>query len=118
MALPQVNLKVGDQLPVLLAQLVNGDGSLPNLTGATVVFNMWTQDLQTQIVTNAACTVTDFVNDFVTYAWAANDTAKAGNYYGEFKVTFPGGQTSRFPGPDPSGLKPSYITIYIGPALG
>ena len=92
---PDYALKVGDTLPKLEAQLINKKTGKPigDLTGATVVFRfklpsaaVWTT-ITTVAILNAAKAI-------VEVTWVGADTATAGDFDMEFKVTFPTGVMS------------------------
>lgn len=96
------NVKTGDTKP-LRAQLAYVDGGGPiNLTGGTVAFHM------TGILVGS-CTIDDPLNGWVSYPWAAGETATAGVFDAEFQVTL-GGKQSRVP-------SLGYASIHIGPAI-
>jgi hypothetical protein len=83
-----VTIKRGDRLPTLARQFLT-DGAATNLTGATVVFNMWNASSGTQVITDGACTVTAAATGNVEYAWTATDaTLDAGFYLASFTATF------------------------------
>ena len=103
-------IKTGDRLPRLRYELRNGDGTQPDLTGASVVFNM--DDAQgAKILTRAAATIVSTSPPVVEYAWAAGDTTIPGLHNAEFEVTFPGGLPATYP-------NRGYIQIEIGADLG
>jgi hypothetical protein len=92
-------LCVGDQLPLIAEQLVNGDGTFPNLTGATVAFTV--RDLtHASAVFGGAATVLDPIAATVQYTWQVSDTTAAGTYIYRWIVTFPGGKQESFPNGD------------------
>lgn len=92
-----VTLKKGNRLPVLSRQFLL-DGEPLNLTGATVVFNMWAAATGTQVITNGTCTVTDAADGQVEYPWTSNDaTLDADQYLGSFTATFAGPRTVTAP---------------------
>lgn len=99
-------MKQGDTLPTLQAQLVNADGSNPNVTGSTITFRM-AATAHEPIIDDGAATVVDGPNGIVEYAWQAGDTDAAGQFKGEFSVD----GTRTYPSGD------SYITVVIGSKL-
>ena len=100
-------LKKGDTDPVLEYAL---EPLSLILTGATVVFNMWLKEDKTVKVSRAAAVVkTATVTPTVEYYWAAGDVDTAGDYQGEFEVTFSGGRVGTFP-----NKKDEFISICIG----
>jgi len=91
-----VYMKQHDTLPVITAQLVDADGSIPDLTGATVKFIMRLASGGAAKVDTSATIVTAATGD-VKYSWIAADTDKVGDYEGEFEVTFNGGAIQTYP---------------------
>ena len=80
-------IKKGATSPALPWTVVDQDGAVVDLTGATAcTFVMRTQ---TGIApsTNLSAAFTDRTNGLVTYTWTATDTATAGTYMGEFHIT-------------------------------
>lgn len=108
-------IKTGDRLPLLRYVPINGDGSFPDLTSATVVFNMSTSTGAPLIERSAAAivdvTIGAETRQAFQYAWGASDTATPGNHNAEFEVTFPGGLPLTYP-------NDGYLIIKIGPDLG
>ena len=49
----------------------------------------------------AACTITDTPNRKVRYDWQAGDLDTAGHYYGQYRITYNGGNTEIVPVGDP-----------------
>jgi hypothetical protein len=83
-----ITIKKGDRLPVIARQFLT-DGTATNLTGATVVFNMWNAATGTQVITNGTVTVTTAATGNVEYPWTANDAnLDAGFYLASFAATF------------------------------
>lgn len=92
-----ITIKRGDRLPVLARQFVL-DGSAIDLTGATVVFNMWEASSGTQVITNGVCSVVNAVQGRVEYPWTSTDaTLAAGQYLASFAATFSGPRTVTAP---------------------
>lgn len=89
-------IKQNDTRPNLAANLFDGDGSIPSLDGASVVFKMRKSGSTTATV-NSAAVVTNASKGEVTYTWSASDTATVGSYEGEFEVTYSGGGVQTFP---------------------
>lgn len=84
----EFNIKVGDRLPVLEAQLLDGNGEPVDLTTATTVaFRMRAQGSDTPLFTTN-CVIISPADGQVEYRWAAGNTATAGPYDGEFVVTW------------------------------
>lgn len=88
------HLKRGDTSPSLLYALTPTDVVL---TGATVVFNM--KDSAGTVVVNqaAAIVVTATGTPTVRYDWVSGDVDTAGEFLGEFEVTYSGGAKETFP---------------------
>lgn len=85
-----VTIKKGDRLPVLARQFTLDDVAI-NLTGSTVVFDMWNAYTGTQVITAGVCTVISASTGDVEYPWTATDaTLVAGQYLGAFTATFSG----------------------------
>lgn len=87
---PDFVLKVGDRLPELQAQLINKKTRKPvaDITTATVTARIKLKGTSTW-VTITAVTVVDGPKAIVNIAWEAGNTATAGDYDLEFKITFP-----------------------------
>lgn len=90
------NLKRGNLLPALNATLKYSDGTIINLTGATVKFFMRPKGSSTVIV-NASCSVVSATAGTVQYNWQAGETDTVGNYEGEFQITFGSGSKLSVP---------------------
>lgn len=108
-------LKRGDTLPYLVATLSDDSGPV-DLTGATVKFVL--RQSRTRCATGEPAlllkkdaVVADPASGVVRYEWASGDTDTAGQFDGEFEVTFPSGGRWTFPS---SG----YIPVNIGVDLG
>lgn len=84
-------------------QLTNDDGSFPDLTGASVQFNVG--DNVSLIISNPAIIVTPSSAD-VSYTFTNKDTLVSGNYIAEFQVTFPNGNILTYP-------RSGYIVVNI-----
>jgi hypothetical protein len=108
-----LTVKQGDLLPHVGANLTvsNPDGttSIPPLTNAAVRFRMRLAS-GGAIKVDAAAVVDNLDTAAVRYAWAAGDTDVAGDYFGEFVVTYPGPVPETFP-------DTGYVTIGITPRL-
>ncbi len=86
----------GDQLPLIQEQLVNSDGTNPNLAGATVQFIIQDQP-RAGVAFGGPATIVDPVAATVQYTWQSSDTAAAGTYVYRWRVTFPGGKKETYP---------------------
>lgn len=85
-----VTIKKGDRLPVLARQFTL-DGEAIDLTGSTVIFDMWNASTGTQVITAGTGTITGAATGDVEYAWTSTDaTLAAGQYLGAFTASFSG----------------------------
>jgi len=82
-------IKQNDTTPSLTASLTQ-DGSIVDLTDATVKFHM-------SDTVNAAAVVAGALTGVVRYDWVAADTVTKGSFPAEFEVTFPDGRIETFP---------------------
>jgi hypothetical protein len=98
-------IKQNDTSPAMLATLKDGDGTLIELSGATVRFHMRPLGSNSTTV-DAAASVYDYDAGQVSYAWSASDTATAGLYEAEFEVTNTDGTIETFP-------NNGYITVEV-----
>lgn len=98
MARPKADFRIkrGDLRPFLEAQLENGDGTNPDISGLAVVFNMKTAAGIVKVSRQTAIVV-DGPSAKVRYEWASADTNTKGLFHGEFEVTFPSAKPSTFP---------------------
>ena len=95
MSIPSVEMNTGDLSPSIVATLQNSDGSIFDLTGCTVLFQM---SQQGQILFSHAASVTNASGGVVQYNWQVGDTEDVyGVCTGQFVVTLPGGATQTFP---------------------
>lgn len=108
-------LKRGDTMPYLVATLSDDSGPV-DLTDATVKFVL--RHARTRCATSEPAllfkkpaVVADAASGIVRYEWADGDTDVAGQFDGEFEVTFAAGGRWTFPS---SG----YIPVSIGADLG
>ena len=85
-------MKRNDTSPFLRATLASAN----SLVGATVVFNMQDQS-GTVIVNRASAVILDATAKVIEYRWSAGDTATAGQFTGEFEVTYTDGKVETFP---------------------
>jgi len=81
----------------LSATLKNPDGSVANLTGATVKLNVRATRGGTLLIDHGSVTVTDATNGRVKYAMQVADTANAGTFYVEWEVTYASGVKTTYP---------------------
>ena len=89
-------IKQGDTKKNLVRTLKNADGTVINLTGATVVFTM-RKGSRAATIDEVECGIPDEPNGVVEYAWRAGDTDDAGVYDAEFEVTLPGSEIITVP---------------------
>ena len=82
-------IKRNDTKPAINVTLAV-DGSVVDLTDATVMFHMGS-------IVNATATVVNATAGTVQYEWAAEDTMVAGCYQAEFEVTFSDDSIETFP---------------------
>jgi hypothetical protein len=87
-------LKTGDTSPSLLYALLP---ATIDLTGATVRFSLRNRDTGAVIVNRAAALVVTATPPVVRYDWQPGNTDVAGNFDGEFEVTYAGGAIETFP---------------------
>lgn len=83
----------------------------PDLTGATVVFNMKTTGGVSKVNRGAATIVGDPTLGIVRYSWLAADTNTAGLFNAEYEVTYANGKIETFP-------NDSYIRVKVTEDLG
>jgi hypothetical protein len=86
-----VTIKTGDTYPPLEYTLDN-DGAPVNLTAADSV-RLILKHTDTDTVIEGAANVDDAAAGDVSYDWAAGDTDEAGEYEGEWEVTWDAGAT-------------------------
>jgi hypothetical protein len=87
-----VSIRKGDRLPQLERQFLV-DAAGVDLSGATVVFNMYKATDGTQVITNGSVTVVTASTGLVRYAWTAADAAlDADTYLASFTATYGDGR--------------------------
>lgn len=89
-----VQLKRNDTKDTISYPLKNNDGTIVNLTGATVRFVM---GIGNTLITNAPATIADAAGGIAEYTLTDADTLVAGNLQAEFEVTFSDGKVKTFP---------------------
>jgi|TARA_R110000751_G_scaffold256144_1_gene355642 hypothetical protein len=97
MATPTFYIKQNDTRPELDVFLRDDKDRTINVTGATVKFNLRNASDNTVKINNGSVTTVSSTSGRVKYSFAASDTDTAGNFDGEFEVTFVGGQVETFP---------------------
>lgn len=99
-------IKRNDTRPAIRGRLKYEDGSTaPIGINDTVRFKMRRQETAVADV-DALATVLDGEQGIVEYAWLPADTDTAGEYFGEFEVTYSDGRVQTFP-------NKSHIRIHI-----
>ncbi len=112
------SIKQSETLPYLNDALTYSDGSVVNLTGATVKFIM--RSLTATLPTiNTTCTVVSATGGTVRYAFSTTDTATAGRFQAIWQVTFAGGQLMSWPtiGSLDISIEDNAITTSAAPLL-
>ena len=97
MADPTFYIKQNDTRPELDIFLRDDKDRSINITGATVKFSMRNASTNVVKISLAAVTTVSSTSGRVKYSFTASDTDTAGNFDGEFQVTFVGGQVETFP---------------------
>lgn len=99
-------IRQGDTTPALTQTILDANGNVLNLSGATVTFIMRSLTATAPQV-NATASIVDAGAGKVSYSWAANDTATAGLFQAVFRVTgLSGGGTYTHP-------NDGYLDIWI-----
>lgn len=110
MATADCFIRQGDTVPILTSTILDQNGNVINLTGASVSFTMRTLTSSTPLTLAGSATVTNATTGAVQYAWNTNDTQTAGLYMGEWHVTESGGATYTYP-------NDGYLTISVEESL-
>jgi len=97
MADPTFYIKQNDTRPELDIFLRDDKDRSINITGATVKFSMRNASTNVVKISLAAVTTVSSTAGRVKYSFTASDTDTAGNFDGEFQVTFIAGQIETFP---------------------
>jgi hypothetical protein len=90
------SLALGDTARPIECTLAYGDGTVPDLTGATVRFRMTPAGSTTPDV-DALATVVDGPTAHVRYGWSAPDVDARGTFRAAWQVTFLDGKQATFP---------------------
>jgi hypothetical protein len=93
--------------------LIDGDGTVPNLTGATVVFHLRSLDSTTLKVSAPGTTVGNPALGHVSYTWISSDVDTLGRFAATWEVTYPDLTVREYPS-DESDL----VEIVTGPNPG
>jgi parallel beta-helix repeat protein len=96
-------IKKNDTYDVIEYQLENEDGTIADLTGASVNFVMGKKN---KLITNSSANITSAINGIVQYQLTEIDTLVSGTFLGEFVVTFSNGKVKTYP-------SNGYITVDI-----
>lgn len=98
------SIKVGDTSPAILVELSPSD---VDVSGASVVFNMWDRRTKTVKIDRAAATIVAASGPAqLSYAWAVEDTDTEDTFEAEFEVTYVDGSVETFP-------NDSYIRVNV-----
>lgn len=95
---PIVRIKQGATLPAFTHVAVDENQQVVPLIGATLVefiYRLQTASTATAVVRTA--TLVDASHGDLRYDWVAGDTAVAGSYFAEWRVTFLDGNVRKFP---------------------
>lgn len=92
----EIIMKEGDDLPIRSLELQEKDGNgnrVPiDLTGSNVSFYVYDSSRDEMLIDGSPVTVTDAANGEVEYELQDGDTQRAGNFKGEFVVTYADGE--------------------------
>ena len=97
MATPTFYIKQNDTRPELDVFLRDDKDRSINVTGATVKFSMRNASDNSVKINLGSVTTVSSTSGRIKYSFSAADTDTAGNFDGEFQVTFVGGQIETFP---------------------
>jgi len=105
MATVDFQMQAHDLLPSIQATLKNPDGTVVDLTNATSAKFIllpantdWTPKAgATPTINAAAVMVTPKTGGVLRYDWTGTDTATAGQYLGQWQVTWPTARPQSFP---------------------
>ena len=97
MADPTFYIKQNDTRPELDIFLRDDKDRTINITGASVKFSMRNASTNVVKVSLGSVTTVNSTSGRVKYSFSSADTDTAGNFDGEFQVTFVGGQVETFP---------------------
>lgn len=89
-------IKQNDTSPAWQVTLKDAAGNAVDVTGATVVFSM-EDAFGTAKINEAAATIVTAASGVVSYSWSAGDTDTAGDFFGEFEVTYADSTVETFP---------------------
>ncbi len=92
-------MNAGDTRPALNVILKDGNGTVVDVTGLTIVFTMRRRRDRTRKVDRRSVTINDGSAGDVEYRWQTDgaDTDEPGEYVGEFEVDFGSSSIETFP---------------------
>jgi hypothetical protein len=90
----QLTIPQGDFGFYLNFTIKKADGTVYNLTGYTITFNVWRKGDKTSKYVTGACTIVQADGGTCRYLVVANDFATAGKYRSELQLTKSGVQES------------------------
>lgn len=97
MATSVFTIKQNDTSEDLHATLNDSVETAFSLVGCTVVFNMRSLKTGSVKINRASASIVDATTREVKYVWVTGDTDTAGDFEGEFEVTFTDGKILTFP---------------------
>jgi len=100
------NYKIGDRQPYVYGEVKDSTGTIVNLSGASAMFRMITNDSQRRNTVSGNATITDATNGLLEYRWGTGDLSWPGEYLGEFEINLSGGEKMTLPSDDTL-----YITV-------
>lgn len=101
-------LVIGDTNPVMQETLQNGDGTVPDLTGATIQLVIQDEAHAHAPFGGAATPVGSPTAGRVQYVWQPSDSTTPGIYHYRWRVTFP---SAAGPETYPNGKDPRRLLI-------
>jgi hypothetical protein len=100
-------IAAGSTEPPLEAVLIDGQGQIVNLAGATATFSLF--DLGGAARFTVSATIVSDPGGHVRHAWSSGQTSTAGRYLGRFSITYSNMEVEHFP-------EYGYIQVIIGTA--
>lgn len=108
----EFTIRQNDTSEALSAVLNDSVNTVFSLAGCVIVFSMRSFITGLVKISRASVTIVNPTTRTVKYIWAAGDTSIAGEFYGEFEVTFTDGKVLTFPNGVNAG-----IFIHITPQI-